>query len=141
MKDKNQIIEIIRDYLITFNEISFAYLFGSFVKSDRYEDIDIAVFLNKDFDYKNLNKFPYGYHSFLIGNLCLKLKTDNVDLVLLNESDLFLFKKIITTGKLLFEKDKFFRIKLESSIKKEFIDTDHYRKIKLKSLQDKLNVR
>ncbi len=137
--DINKITEILR----TFEEIDFAYLFGSYANGTEtpLSDVDIAVYLNNNCNFKDNNKYPYGYESFLIGRLSIVLKTDKIDLVLLNKADLLICEKIYNTGMLLFEKDRLKRIKIENSVRKEFIDTEHYRKIKSKYLQSYFNVR
>jgi predicted nucleotidyltransferase len=135
-------IEIkIKHYLLSKDEISFAYIFGSFVTEDKYNDIDIAVYLKPEFDFKNVIKYPFGYEANLLGNLSLILSTDKLDLILLNKANLLSAAQVYNSGKLLFERDKFFRIKIENSIRKEYIDTEKYRKLKEKQLKQYLNVR
>ena len=135
-------IEIkIKHYLLSKDEISFVYIFGSFVTEDKYNDIDIAVYLKPEFDFKNVIKYPFGYEANLLGNLSLILSTDKLDLILLNKANLLAAAQVYNSGKLLFERDKFFRIKIENSIRKEYIDTEKYRKLKEKQLKQYLNVR
>lgn len=139
--DKNKIKKKIYDYLISLDEISFAYLFGSFVEKEKYRIIDIAVYLKDDFNYKDFTKYPFGYQSAILGKLSLELKTDKIDLVILNEADILLFQKIITSGELLFERDKSLRVHVTNSIRKEYIDTIPYRNLKFKTIKKKLNAR
>lgn len=141
MKNKSEIEKIIKDFLQTRPEINFAYLFGSFINSGKYNDIDIAVYLNPNFNINNFSTYPYGYESEILGKLSLILKTDKIDLVILNKANLLIAVKIYNTGKLLFERDRFLRIKIENFARKEFIDTEHYRKMKAKYLEEYLNVR
>lgn len=141
MKLKIEIEEKIKDYLKNRDEISFAYLFGSFITDIKYNDIDIAVYLKPDFDFNNLKLYPFGYEADLIGNLSLILSTDKLDLILLNKANLLAATQVFNSGSLLFEKDRFFRIKIENSIRKEFIDTQKYRDLKEKQLKHYLNVR
>ena len=46
-KSKETIIEIVKQELQKYEEISFAYLHGSFAEKDTFNDIDIAVYLSK----------------------------------------------------------------------------------------------
>ncbi|MBS4034980.1 MAG: hypothetical protein KGZ85_10990 [Ignavibacterium sp.] len=135
-------IEIkIRDYLLSKDEISFAYIFGSFVYEDKYNDIDIAVYIKPDYDFNEQSKYPFGYEADLLGNLSLILSTDKLDLILLNKANLLAATQVYNSGTLLFEKDRFFRIKVENRARKEFIDTENFRKIKANQLKTYLNVR
>jgi predicted nucleotidyltransferase len=138
--NKDEIENIASNFLSDKNEISFAYIFGSFNSSMKYNDIDIAVYIKPDFEYKDLNLFPFGYASELTGNLNLILKTDKIDLVILNDSNLLLSEQVYNTGKLLFERDRFFRVKIENAVRKEYIDTEHFRRIKSYYLHKHLNV-
>ncbi len=139
--DKNKIKEIICCYLESKQEILFAYLFGSFCLKDKYRDIDIAVYLNPEFNFRDTDKYPYGYESDIIGELNLKLKTDNIDFIVLNKANLLLSKQVYNTGVLLFERDRFFRIKVVNSIRKEYIDTRHLSQIRELYTKKYLDVR
>lgn len=131
----------IKDFLFSRDEIISAYVFGSFPENTKFNDIDIAVYLRKDYDYKDLNEHPYGYESELLGKLNLLLKTDKIDLVVLNHASLSISKQIYNSGKLLFEKDRFFRVYTENAVRKEYIDTEHFRKIQSFYLNKHIDVR
>jgi predicted nucleotidyltransferase len=49
-KDRKEIERIVKDFLLKKDEIEFAYFFGSIVNSEAFHDIDIAVYLNKNFN-------------------------------------------------------------------------------------------
>lgn len=138
---KTKIENKIKHYLPGRDEISFAYLFGSFISTGRYNDIDIAVYLNHKFGFNDPNKYPFGYEAQLIGKLNLILNTDKIDLIILNKANLLAATQVYNSGKLLFERDRFFRIRIENAVRKEYIDTEIYRKIKAKQLKNYLNVR
>lgn len=141
MNVKTSIRNKITEYLSGRSEISFAYLFGSFTEKDKYNDIDIAVYLNPDFNINELSKYPFGYEAELIGNLNIVLETDKIDLILLNKANLLAATQVYNSGMLLFERNRFFRIKVENRARKEFIDTENFRKIKANQLKNFLNVR
>lgn len=141
MDVKTNIRNKITEYLSGRSEISFAYIFGSFTEKDKYNDIDIAVYLNPDFDINERSKYPFGYEAELIGNLNIVLETDKIDLILLNKANLLAATQVYNSGMLLFERNRFFRIKVENSARKEFIDTENFRKIKASQLKNHLNVR
>ena len=73
--NRNETISIIRDYLEGRDEVQFAYLFGSFVTGERFRDIDIAIFTDRQIDLLTL------------GTMKTELRENtgqHVDLVLLN---------------------------------------------------------
>jgi predicted nucleotidyltransferase len=129
--NKENIYNTLGELLYRKPEIEFAYVFGSFVKSGLYYDIDIAVYLARDFNTRANNQFPYGYESSLISEIMLLLKTEQIDLLVLNKAGLLLQKRIINSGHLLFEREKYNRIKYENYVRKLYIDTEPIRKIKL----------
>jgi uncharacterized protein len=46
-RTKNNIFDIIKDEVSSHSEVMFAYVFGSFVESDKYNDIDVAIYLQE----------------------------------------------------------------------------------------------
>lgn len=140
MIDKEIIEKKITAILENRSEIIFAYIFGSFITSEKYRDIDIAFFVKESFDFKNFESYPFGYESAIVGSLNLGLKTNEVDIILLNKADLLVSTQVYNTGKLLFEKDRLLRVKIENAARKEFIDTNHFRLIRSKNLRRLLNV-
>lgn len=136
--DKKNKRQIIADYLDKRSEILFAYIFGSFVNKDNYHDIDIAVYLKDNFDKNDLNKFPFGYESQFISELN-KLTRENIDFVVLNNAALTFQKKIIEQGELLFCRDEQKRIHFENYIRKLYIDSEYFRKIRRHYLKGKIS--
>ncbi len=77
-------------------EIIFAYLFGSRAKENygKLSDVDIAIYLNRE---KMPKSSAYGYISELIVELEEALG-EKVDVIILNESSLFLCYNVIKEG-------------------------------------------
>ena len=110
---KNQIIS-------TFSQkesIVFAYLFGSTVTQflTPMSDIDIAVYLNTNV---NISEERLG----LIGDLMTTLKTDAIDLVILNSAPLTLKARIIINKEILIDKSPFLRHSFESLVMRQYYD-------------------
>jgi predicted nucleotidyltransferase len=137
-KNKTEIIKTVKDFLYPKHEILFCFVFGSFVSRDFYHDIDLAVYIQKSFNYNDLSKFPYGYISHIQSNLSFLLR-ENVDLIILNNSDLLLQKNVINNRIIVFEKDKSLRVEFENLVRKKFNDIVQLDKIKSFSLQRKLD--
>ncbi len=134
---KSKIIEKISIHLQQFNEIEFAYIFGSFISSENYHDIDIAVYLNEKFDKNDFVKYPYGYESGMNSELS-KLTKFRIDFVVMNNAEITLQQRIINKGVSLFCKDRRKRIYYENHIRKLYIDMASIRKIKRKYLSRKI---
>ena len=105
-----------------FPAVRFAYLFGSVAegKAGPLSDIDIAVYLDP-LDLKDL--LP------LLHTLCLSLKRDDVDLLVLNRTrNLILKEEIVRHGKLLYDKDPEARFEFEWKSVHQAIDFREKRK-------------
>lgn len=78
-------------------EIRFAYLFGSYAsgKADSLSDVDVAVFVDEGV---TNNDYAYGYKAQLTAELMAAVKTNGVDVVVLNEAGPFLRSRIIRDG-------------------------------------------
>ncbi|MFH1776857.1 MAG: nucleotidyltransferase domain-containing protein [Candidatus Omnitrophota bacterium] len=85
-------------------EIRFAYLFGSQAKNEtgRLSDIDIAAYLDEKID---SNK-RFDLRLKLIGQTCRMFKTDNIDLIVLNNTPLLLSFMVIYEGVILCSRDE-----------------------------------
>lgn len=105
-------------------EIKAGYLFGSWAKASagRLSDIDIAVYLDEEIaEYKR-----FDIRLELIGGAGSLLKTDKIDLVILNDVDIFLAYQIIYFGKNIYCKDELNRIRYEAKIFSLYFDQQYY---------------
>ncbi|MGA1826407.1 MAG: type VII toxin-antitoxin system MntA family adenylyltransferase antitoxin [bacterium] len=98
-------------------KVIFAYLFGGLAKGKLgpLSDVDIAIFLSLDADYLK-EKIE------IQGKLIDILKTDELDLVVLNKAPLPLSARIIRNKKIITDKDMFLRHKFESLILRKYFD-------------------
>ena len=112
-KLKNQI----RITLSQRESIVFAYLFGSIITEfiTPMSDIDIAVYLNTNV---NISEERLG----LIGDLMTTLKTDDIDLVILNSAPLILKARIVLNKEMLIDKSPFLRHSFESLVMRQYYD-------------------
>lgn len=112
-------------------QIVLAYIFGSTASNTRgpISDYDFAVYLDEPDKKKRYDtKFQ------LMGKLSSALKTNKVDVVVINDADnVYLKHAIISEGKLLFEKEPH-KVIVEPRILNEYFDfrmfIDKYQKIK-----------
>jgi len=137
MNNKTEIENKINRFLQRRPEISFAYIFGSFIQNKNYHDIDITVYLSGNFNKNDLKKFPYGYKSSMISELTLLVRK-KVDFIVMNNANITLQQRIINKGILLFSKAERIRISYENYIRKLYIDSENIRRIKRKYLNEKI---
>ena len=114
-------------YLNSIPEIDFAYLFGGLVKTELrpLSDVDIAVYIEQEADITNI-RFD------ILGGLNYILKTDEIDLVVLNNAPLPLAMRILSNKKLLVDKKPYVRHAYESLIMREYFDFSFLEKSILK---------
>jgi hypothetical protein len=101
-----------------------AYLFGSRARGDfsKISDYDFAVQLDDKISAKKYTDLKLN----LIGDLCSALKTDNVDVVILNEAPLLLKHRVLRDRKILFCRSQLKRIRNETRILIDYLDEKEY---------------
>lgn len=113
MKNIDKIKEILKQYFKKHPEIEVAYIFGSVAqgKENPLSDIDIAIIINPQ--QINEKMYRYGYKAEVLSDLIKLLKTNNVDLVILNEADILLRHRVLYFGKLIYSKNEKKRIEFQ----------------------------
>ncbi|HHT9125754.1 MAG TPA: type VII toxin-antitoxin system MntA family adenylyltransferase antitoxin [Candidatus Brocadiia bacterium] len=120
-------IDAIKSTLSKEQLISFAYLFGSKVKNkESYRsDWDIAVYIKDEI----LEKNPVWQKFDIENRLSIVLKTDAVDVVILNYIDNPLFGfEIITKGILILNRDDELRVAFEGEALGRYQDWQYFMK-------------
>jgi len=110
------------------NDISLAYLFGSFLNSKTREDLDLAVWMGEGDLVKVYNEITR-----LLG-------TERLDLVDLRNASLVTRFEIIRTGKLIFKKDSEVENRFEMAVLREYQDTEHLRKSQWEILEKRMEM-
>ena len=111
----NIIVPIIKSHL----EIKLAYLFGSQVKGETgaLSDFDFAFYIDEK-DSKNLHDLKF----ILMDEISRALKTDRIDILILNLTDSPELKyNIIKEGRLLYSEEPF-KVLIEPRILNEYFD-------------------
>ncbi|MGM0396467.1 MAG: type VII toxin-antitoxin system MntA family adenylyltransferase antitoxin [Bacillota bacterium] len=93
------IIDSCRDILIKYNDILFAYLFGSFVKGKVREDSDIDIAI---YQVEKLDTDTYLAIKSELSEACKR----EIDLIILNDATPLLKYEIYRNNILLFSRDK-----------------------------------
>ena len=95
--------DLVTPVLAQIEPICFAYLFGSYVTGNNgpLSDIDLAIYVKDGFEFTFQDKLA------VHADLCRALKSNDVDLVVLNQMDnLIIHEKIIHDGELFYLVDK-----------------------------------
>jgi predicted nucleotidyltransferase len=121
--DPEQLEQKLREFFSKVEGVTLAYLFGSTIRreANRLSDIDIAVL----FDDTLLQKEAFDLQLELIGELTGLLKTNNVDLVIINDSPLLLTYNIIREG-IILKSDEPLRVKFETKIMSRYLDERYH---------------
>ena len=111
-----KLIPTVEVYLYSRKDILFSYLFGSYARESAglFSDVDIAVYLTED---------GRGERELDIsGDLNKILKTDEIDLVILNTAPLTLRMKILQNCRILSDNAPFVRHSYESITTRSYFD-------------------
>lgn len=113
------ILKKVNTSFLRYEEVVVAYLFGSRARRDFKEesDVDFAILLSRSF------KDPYDLVR-LIGELAIALNVEDekINLIVLNDADLELAYKVISEGKVIFERDIEKRVDFEVRTLKLYMD-------------------
>lgn len=128
--DNKDIIKNITQYLANIPDIVFAYIFGSFVEKEKYEDIDIAIFLASgeidSMDYLNLKRE------------LTDIAGVEVDIAVLNEASPLLKREVIKNGVLIWERNKDSRVRFIVNSVFEYEDMKRYYEMSYESFIQKI---
>jgi uncharacterized protein len=110
-------LNLLEPLLTCDSRIIFAYIFGGLATGGQrpLSDIDIAVYLDS---YVDKAEAKLG----IIGCLSDTLKTDEIDLVILNDAPISLVGRILKKKRVLADKQPFLRHSFESLALREFFD-------------------
>jgi len=126
-----KITEILSSKLSGMNDIAAAYLFGSAVNG-RFKaksDIDLAL-LFSDYNKDTFDRLA------IMSSLSADTGRD-VDLVVLNEASPLLFHEIVSTGRIILEKNPQYRIQREVKNRKLYDDYRHIHRIYMQGMRKK----
>ncbi|MBI4548513.1 MAG: nucleotidyltransferase domain-containing protein [Ignavibacteriae bacterium] len=122
----------VRHYFTSKPDVEFAYLYGSYGegKEGPLSDGDIAVFLTKEVPPDNY----FELRLRMMTDMFKILKTDEVDLIILNEVNLSLTYHAISKSTVLFERDPRVRIEFQVRTMDRSFDTKPFRQVQYESL-------
>jgi len=119
----NKLEKKVVEFLSKQERVKLAYLFGSVAegKEGKLSDVDLAVFLDESLSKKEILNLQLK----VISELTSILKTDKVDLTVMNNAPLLLKYNIIKHGKIL-KQDIEIKIRVESEILSDYLDMKYF---------------
>ena len=116
------LVHKLKAYFSCTAEVHFVYLFGSMATGtqNRFSDVDIAVYV--DSIGLGPRAYPYGYKAYLIAELMQLLKTNRIDVVVLNEATPLLKYQVIRYGFPVYEINPQERIQFQVSALSRYFD-------------------
>lgn len=118
-----QLEQILMEFFSEVDFVKVAYLFGSTVRGEAncLSDIDIAVLFVETLSKEEAFDFQLKF----IGELTTLLKTNNLDLVALNDSPLLLTYNVIRNG-IILKSDEPVRVRFETKIMSRYLDEQYH---------------
>ncbi|MDP2753782.1 MAG: nucleotidyltransferase domain-containing protein [Nitrospirota bacterium] len=119
MNEDKRVVEFLNKQ----EHVKLAYIFGSVAegKEGKLSDVDLAVFLDESLSKKE----RFNLQLKLISELTSILKTDRIDLIVMNNAPLLLKYNIIKHGKIL-KDDTETKVRVESGILSDYLDMKYY---------------
>ncbi len=111
-EQKKKVLKQLESFLRREPDVLFAYVFGSFIKSQRFEDIDLAIYLENSGERKVLR----------LEREVEELLHLPVEISLLNEAPLSFAFRIVKEGKPIFIRDNKARCDFEGRIRVLYFD-------------------
>ncbi|OQX81997.1 MAG: hypothetical protein B6D56_00995 [Candidatus Omnitrophica bacterium 4484_70.1] len=118
----------LKEYFQQHPEIEIAYIFGSVVQGRKnlLSDIDVGIILDDSQIKQEL--YRYGYKAEILADLIKILKTNEVDLVVLNEASPLLKHRVLYWGKLIYCRNERRRIQFQINTINEYNDFKQIRR-------------
>ncbi len=120
--DKDRIIEKLTEFFSRQEKVIFAVIFGSFLKGERFRDIDIAVLLEEGYDLLTVGAL-HARSEMIVG-----IKTDIVIANGLYEKDPAFAREVTCTGELIFTRSNETYIDYKEKSLLWYFDTEYLRK-------------
>ncbi len=114
--ERERIISAIKKILEKDNRVIFAYLFGSFVKGEVFNDIDIGIFTREEVNPFVIQAELKERISRELSKIGFRKEADFFDVRVLNDAPFYILGEIMTEGILIVDKDFLLRSELAERI-------------------------
>nr|WP_321496866.1 nucleotidyltransferase domain-containing protein [uncultured Methanolobus sp.] len=122
--DKEELLPLLREFFLKEESVELAYLFGSVAEDTAgpLSDVDIGVYLSetlteKERIYKRID---------LINELSDLLRSDKLDLLVVNDASPVLSFEVIRPNVTIFSRDENLRVDVECRIMSVYLDWNYY---------------
>jgi hypothetical protein len=119
MRDKKEIMNEIGELISGFDEVEVAYVFGSFIQSDEFNDIDVALLISKELN-------PYARFKFAMKvarELERRIKPRfEFDVKILNYSPIEFQYEVLKKGEAVFLRERSKKVEYESELISDYLD-------------------
>lgn len=119
--NKQRIIKKIVSYIKNRKEIICVYIFGSFLSSNDFSDIDLGLLLRKDSD-------DVLFYEIALENQLEDLIGFPFDVRVLNNAPIPFIYNVLSKGKVVIDNEPNLRADFESRIFRMYFDFDYFRK-------------
>lgn len=117
--DKKEIKRKIGEAISRFEDIDIAYIFGSFLESEKFNDIDVAIVLTRELNAYKRFKFAMGIASELEKEIKPRFE---FDIKILNYSPVEFQHEVLKKGIVIFKRDENRRIEYEATLISTYLD-------------------
>ena len=117
-EQRQRIVQRLRDLLVSFEDIVFAYIYGSFARGEPVRDLDVALYTTEEKDF------------LFAADIAAMLRRETgfeVDIVVMNHTPVALQFAILRDGLLLFSKDEALRTALIDRVSRQYREYAHFR--------------
>lgn len=117
--DRITILAEIGGILSKFEEIDASYVFGSFLKTDRFNDVDVALLISDDLPPYEKLKFELKVAGELERNINPRVQ---FDVKILNYSPIYFQYEVVKNGVAAYVKDQGKRVEYEAHLVSTYLD-------------------
>ncbi len=117
--DKKEIERKIGEVISRFEDIDIAYIFGSFLDSEKFSDIDMGIVLNRELNAYNRFKFAMRIARELEKGIKPRFE---FDVKILNYSPVEFQHEVLKKGMVIFKRDENRRIEYEAALISTYLD-------------------
>ncbi len=119
MRDKKEIMSNIGELISGFDDVEVAYVFGSFIQSDEFNDIDVALLICKELN-------PYARFKFAM-KVARELERRTkprfeFDVKILNYSPIEFQYEVLKKGEAVFLRERGKKVEYESKLISAYLD-------------------
>jgi len=119
MPDKKEVMDKIGKIVSGFDDVSAAYVFGSYVHNDDFNDIDVALLISKELNPYTRFKFEMQVARELERRIKPRFE---FDVKILNHAPLEFQYEVLKKGKVVFLRDRTENVEYESETISNYLD-------------------